>query len=282
MQGALAEEPFVVAAEADAGEATGTIYLAAPVSREAVEASLGHLIEEDEEISWEGWTPRARRLRRVGRVVLRERVLARPDRAVVERAALLRLREQGLRVLPWSERCVQLLERLRHAERSGRVAGLPGWSEEELTAGVEDWLLPFLRRSGGPLLDEGAVERALRARIAGPAAAALSREAPESLVLPSGSRRAIRYGEGDPHVDARIQELFGMAASPAVCGAPLVFRLLSPAGRPLQITSDLASFWRSAYPELRGSLRARYPKHAWPEDPLAARPVSGPRRRRER
>ncbi len=62
-----------------------------------------------------------------------------------------------------------------------------------------------------------------------------------------------------------------MAASPVICGAPLVFRLLSPAGRPLQITSDLASFWRTAYPGLRRAMRARYPKHDWPEDPLARR-----------
>ena len=111
------------------------------------------------------------------------------------------------------------------------------------------------------------LERALRLRLGPGAAAALEREAPESLVLPLGSRRPIVYDEGDPYVAVRIQELFGLAASPPVCGKPLVFRLLSPANRPLQITRDLASFWRTTYPELRPAMRARYPKHKWPEDP---------------
>ncbi len=263
LRGALAEQALVVAVEADAGEATGTIALAAPVSREEAEEVLAHLVEERDEITWEGFSPRARRLRRVGAVVLADRPVARPDARALAASLASRVREAGLAALPWSRRGLSLLARVQAA--GGRVSALPDFGEEALLDGVEEWLVPFARADGG--IDAGSLDRALRARLGPRAAAALAREAPETLVLPSGARRPIVYGEGEPYVAVRIQDAFGLAASPLVCGRPLVFRLLSPADRTLQITRDLASFWRTAYPRIRPAMRARYPKHRWPEDP---------------
>ena len=111
---------------------------------------------------------------------------------------------------------------------------------------------------------------------------ALERQAPERYQLPSGRETRIEYdSEKPPTIAARIQELFGLTATPRLANGqvPLVVQLLAPNQRPVQITDDLQSFWRSTYPEVRKLLRGRYPKHAWPEDPLTAPPTSRPRRR---
>ena len=133
--------------------------------------------------------------------------------------------------------------------------------------------------SGGPVLDGAGLLRALSALIPG-RRADLDRFAPEALVLPTGTRCPIDYSSGVPVVEARIQEVFGLAAGPVICGVQLVFRLLSPARRPLQVTDDLAGFWRSSYAEVRKQMRGRYPRHDWPEDPSTASPTRSPRRRR--
>ena len=126
---------------------------------------------------------------------------------------------------------------------------------------------------------EGAILGLLTARQRG----ALAREAPATLRLPSGREAPVRYPpERPPAVAARIQELFGLATTPRLAGGrvPLVVELLAPNQRPVQVTDDLASFWGTTYAEVRRQLRGRYPKHDWPEDPRAARPSAGPRRRR--
>jgi ATP-dependent helicase HrpB len=124
---------------------------------------------------------------------------------------------------------------------------------------------------------------ALRANLAGRAIATLDREAPDRLVLPSGrSARIVYERDKPPAAAARIQELFGLAATPRVAAGrvPVVLEILAPSNRPVQVTDDLASFWRTTYPEVRKQLRGRYPKHAWPESPLDAPPTRRPARPR--
>ena len=111
----------------------------------------------------------------------------------------------------------------------------------------------------------------------------MEREAPERLEVPSGSRLALRYEEGrSPVLEVRIQEMFGLGATPRVAGGrvPVLLHLLAPNYRPQQVTDDLASFWANTYSQVRKELRARYPKHAWPEDPIVAPPERRPRRKR--
>jgi ATP-dependent helicase HrpB len=112
---------------------------------------------------------------------------------------------------------------------------------------------------------------------------AVEREAPERLLVPSGSRIALRYELGRPPVLAvRIQEVFGLTDTPRIAGGrvPVLLHLLGPNYRPQQVTDDLRSFWANTYPQVRKELRARYPKHAWPDDPLTAAPERRPRRKR--
>jgi ATP-dependent helicase HrpB len=117
--------------------------------------------------------------------------------------------------------------------------------------------------------------------ILGPSRGAFMKSVPESIELPAGNRRRIDYSTEAPAVEARIQEVFGLSESPRVCGVPLTFRLLSPAQRPLQITRDLAGFWKNTYAEVRGEMRGRYPRHYWPEDPLVAEAITGVRPKRK-
>ena len=270
--------PWITAPDADAGETAGIIRLAAPVDREEVDAVLALAADERREIRWEGLVPKGAVVRRVGRLVLAQRP-EKPQPGEIAEAFREHLRSEGIAILPWNANARGLLARLRFAARRSPDWGLGDLGDAGLAARSGEWLEPFLTLTGGQLITPGKLLAALQA-LAGPARGRFGSQVPESIVLPMGGRRAIDY-EGDlPAVEARIQEVFGLAESPRVCGVPLVFRLLSPARRPLQITDDLASFWRSTYAEVRREMRGRYPKHYWPENPLEAEPTAGVRPRR--
>jgi ATP-dependent helicase HrpB len=125
------------------------------------------------------------------------------------------------------------------------------------------------------------VTAALRGLLPWQCAARLDEVAPERVTVPSGSRIRIDYEGERPVLAAKLQELFGWQETPNVAGVPLVVHLLSPAGRPAAVTTDLASFWREGYRSVRAELRGRYPRHPWPEDPATAEPTrrTNPRRR---
>ncbi|MCU0844907.1 MAG: ATP-dependent helicase HrpB, partial [Spirochaetes bacterium] len=127
----------------------------------------------------------------------------------------------------------------------------------------------------GEVFTEGSLANALGHRLGHALRARLDAEAPESVELPSGSRRAVDYESGDiPVVAARLQEFFGCAETPRIGGEPALLHLLSPAGRPVQITLDLGGFWARSYAEVRKELAGRYPKHHWPSNPLEAKPTA--------
>jgi len=156
-------------------------------------------------------------------------------------------------------------------------------TDEALAGSLEEWLAPWVdgvtRREQ---LARVPLEQALRALLSYEQQRALEERAPAQLPMPSGSRIRVDYqGEDAPAVAVRLQEVFGLEATPRIDRGrvPVTFRLLSPAQRPVQVTRDLASFWRGAYREVRKDLRGRYPKHDWPENPLAAQPTRGVRRR---
>ena len=272
-----AAEEWIAAPDADAGEVSGTIRLAAPVARAVAEEALAPSIEETTEVRWAGMAPKGVRVRRAGRLVLSERPV-RPPADEAARSFLERLSRQGVGILPWDERARALLARMRFYASRLPSRGLGDLSDEGLSRRAAEWLVPCMRFAG-PALDPEHLRGALRGML-GSARSDFEASAPESIVLPTGSRRAIEYAGGTPAVEARIQEVFGLGDSPFICGVPLAFRLLSPARRPLQVTSDLAGFWRGSYAEVRKEMRGRYPKHYWPENPLEAEPTSGVRPRR--
>ena len=159
------------------------------------------------------------------------------------------------------------------------VLGLPEYNDACLRE-LLGWLAPGRRSLDD--LKRADWEEAFRSKLAHAQRQAIEREAPERIEVPSGSRITVKYEEYRPPVLAvRIQELFGLVDTPRVAGGrvKVLLHLLAPNYRPQQVTDDLASFWSNTYPVVRKELRARYPKHTWPEDPLAAEPQRRPGRR---
>jgi ATP-dependent helicase HrpB len=271
----LAREPYLAVAELTGAAAASRIILAAAISPGEIEARFAGKIEEDEAVTFEAASAslRARRIRKLGGLILSERTL--PVAPSAEAAKLLAEGVTGLGVakLPWSKAQLQFRDRvnfLRKAE-GGEWSDL---SDQALGRTAADWLAPFL--DGKTALSQiGAddLAAALDALIPWNLRKRLDMEAPTHFTAPSGSNVPIDYeGEEGPRLAIRVQELFGLAVHPVIAGGrvPLLIELLSPAHRAVQVTRDLPGFWRGSYKDVRSDLRGRYPKHPWPDDPLTA------------
>jgi ATP-dependent helicase HrpB len=281
----LAAADFLAIADLDGDKREARIFLAAPLTLAEIEAAFADRLEKRNTIAWdtrEG-AVLARRQLRFGELVLREEKLVDPPRDAVLAALLGGIRQAGLSALPWSREVVNWRARvtfLRVAEGDG--AGWPDLSDTALLADLETWLAPAL--DGVTRLSQLAqvdIAGALQERLDWERQRALETLAPSHLTVPSGSRLPIDYTDGEPTLAVRLQEMFGSAATPSIAGGKVKLRLqlLSPAGRPLQVTSDLAGFWATSYRAVRSDMRGRYPKHPWPEDPRNAEPTSRAKRR---
>ncbi len=274
---ALEGADWLVAAEVEGRGPEARIFRAAAVDRAEIERHFAGQIEDTADVAWDGDAGRvvARRRRMLGAFTLVEAPLRDPDPAAVGRALLDGVREVGLEGLAWSKDATQLRERLEFLGRQDPDRW-PDASLGALEASLEKWLLPFLsgRKTLGAITPRD-LEDALLNRVGWERRSDVDRLAPTHQEVPSGSRIRIDYSDPRaPALAVRLQEVFGLTETPRLAGGtPLTMRLLSPAHRPVQITRDLASFWRDAYFEVRKDLRGRYPKHYWPENPLEAEPT---------
>jgi ATP-dependent helicase HrpB len=276
---ALARSELIVAAELDAGEREARVYLAAPLERALLDAHLATLMTASEEVSWDTRAAAvvARRVLRLGAIVLEERPLRDAASAESRAAMLAGIREMGLDCLPWTPVLQQWRARvnlLRGAVNTPvQAAEWPDVSDAALLASLEDWLAPWLdgvmRRDH---LARVKLHDALHALLDWNQQRRLDELAPTHLTVPSGSRIAVDYSGASPALAVKLQEVFGWMESPRIAGGrvPVTLELLSPARRPVQVTRDLASFWSRGYAEVRKELRGRYPRHYWPDDPHAA------------
>lgn len=285
---ALAAADYLVAAELDGDRREARIFLAAPVSRTDLEAVFAAAIETTHFVAWDrrAQAVAARRQRRLGALVLDDEALDRPDPEAIRAALLDGIRAEGLAILPWDKASDGLRARVAFLRRvEGEAAGWPDLSDAGLLTRLADWLGPYLdgmtRRAQLRGLDLAA---ALEAQLGWAQKRRLDEGAPTHLAVPTGSRLALDYGSGEqPVLAVRLQEMFGCRTTPTVAWGrvPVLLQLLSPAGRPVQVTRDLVSFWADGYRAVRADLRGRYPKHFWPEDPLTAPPTRRTRRRME-
>jgi ATP-dependent helicase HrpB len=192
-------------------------------------------------------------------------------------ALIAAVRELGLDALPWSDHARELRTRVEALREWEPELGLPDFSDAALLATLDEWLAPYL--DGKRKLDAlsaAKLSEALFSRLDYAMRGALDAHAPATIRVPSGMERRIAYAAGEPPVLAvKLQELFGLADTPRIAGGrvPLTLHLLSPAGRPIQVTRDLKSFWERTYPEVKKELKGRYPKHPWPDDPWTAQPT---------
>ncbi|MCU0757665.1 MAG: ATP-dependent helicase HrpB [Steroidobacteraceae bacterium] len=281
----LARSEFIVAVELDDRDREARILLAAALGREALEDAAAGRIATLDEVTWSAREEAvvARRIERLDALVIAEKPLQPPPREAAAAAMLEGLRELGLAALPWDAdtRTLRARIELARAKSLPGTAAWPPFDDAALLDGLGEWLAPWLegvtRRAHLarlPLAD------ALRARLGHEPQRQLDAWLPTHLTLPTGSRIRIDYLDDlAPCAAMRMQEVFGLAETPRIANGtlPVTFKLLSPAQRPLQVTRDLASFWRNAYVEVRKDMRGRYPKHYWPEDPLGAAPRRGVR-----
>jgi ATP-dependent helicase HrpB len=275
---ALAKSEFLVAAELDGAEREARIFLAAPIGLDDLNAHFGALIRDSAEIRWDDrlGAASAKRERRLGALLLASSEMRDPDPDALQQVVLFGLRQLGIAQLPWTKELSQWRARamLMRQYQIVTPAPWPDLSDEALDRDIEQWapawIMGFTRREHFAKLDLG---NALRSFLTHAQGNILEREAPTHFTVPSGSRIPIDYLDGEnPSLSVRLQELFGLNSTPTVAGGklPLVLKLLSPAGRPVQITKDLVSFWNRGYHEVKKDLKGRYPKHYWPDDPYTA------------
>ena len=272
----LAGHEFLAIADLD-GDTTGAkIWQSAPISWEELQTYFGQQFKIEDEVRLDPSKDRVVSLRKtmLDRLCVREENLA-ADPESVTRALLQG--QKDLSRLNWSEECKTLRNRIRFL-RSLDQETWPDMSDQALLNSINEWLGPFATgaRSSADL-SKIELLQALKAMIGWENSRELDRQAPVFMTVPTGANRRIDYSpESGPILPVKLQEMFGCADTPTLANGryALVLHLLSPAGRPLQVTRDLPSFWKNAYPLVRAEMRGRYTKHPWPEDPATAMPTA--------
>jgi ATP-dependent helicase HrpB len=275
---ALAREPFLAVAEITGTAAQGRIVLAAPLSLDEIEAQFSGHIESREETRFDAATAslRARRLRRLGAIMLAEQPMQIAPSEEATHLLAQGMARLGIERLPWTKPLQQWRGRVMFLRRA-EGGEWPDLSDAALAATALDWLAPAL--AGKTALSALAADefmQALHGLLPWRLRRRLDAEAPTHFTAPSGSSVPIDYdGEEGPKLAIRVQELFGFDRHPTVAAGrvPLVLELLSPAQRPVQVTRDLPGFWRGSYAAVKAEMKGRYPRHPWPDDPLAAAPT---------
>lgn len=273
----LAGEPWLAVSDLDGSGADARIRRAAPFDEDRLHQHYAGHFHELRHFGFDaasgaavGWLER-----RFGAIVLDRRSI--PARTAEELAAALigGIRQRGLGALPFSEAQQQWLLRVDCLRRWCPERGLPDVSEAALLARLDDWLGPYLNGvTRLSQIDVATLGNALHGLLDRAQAQLVEREAPREWLVPSGMSRRIEYHPDQPPVLAvKLQELFGLAETPRIAEGriALTLHLLSPAGRPIQVTQDLRGFWDRTYPEVKKELKGRYPKHPWPDDPWSAK-----------
>lgn len=278
---ALMKQPWLVIADLGSrqGQREERIYLAAEFDPALLDDVLSEQVSVIDQLDWderEG-VLRAERQRKVGELVLSREPLTGLDETARTQALVNLVRRKGLELLPWTPELRQWQARvglLRQLDLEAQgQSDWPDVSDAALLASLEDWLAPYLTRvsrlSHFASLDVSSI---VHNRLPWPLPQRLEEQAPHHIKVPSGSSVRLDYSEHPPILAVRLQELFGLADTPRIAGGRQVVKLhlLSPARRPVQVTQDLANFWRSTYAEVKKDLKGRYPKHYWPDDPLVA------------
>jgi ATP-dependent helicase HrpB len=276
----LAREQYLALGEVDGAGAEVKVFLAAPIDQSDLESAFSAEISTEDEIRWDSRSRSviARRARHLGSIMIKETLL-RPEGDQALSSMLEGIREMGIVSLPWTGSAGEFRTRSEWLRTSGNApAGWPDLSDEALLSTLPRWLGPFLGGiSKQEHLSRVDLSAALRGLFSRQQLHEIDRLAPSHLKVPGGSQVRIDYTAGaQPVLAVRLQEMFGETDTPRVAGGkvPLLLQLLSPARRPLAVTQDLRSFWANSYQGFRKQMQARYPRHNWPEDPLAAVPTN--------
>ena len=283
---ALYGEPWIVASELRFEAKDALLLRGAPLDEARLQREFPQRFVEEDVVRWEPARRAlvAQRERRFDAIVLEAKPAGRVDPLQAARALVDAVRALGLEVLPWSDALSQWrarLESLRQwmPELVSQQSALPDLSDVVLLATLDAWLLPaFVGKTRLDALHGDALADALKSQLDWSLRARIDQLTPTRIRVPSGLERGITYAvdaAGNavaPILAVKLQELFGLADTPRIADGrvPLTLHLLSPAGRPVQVTQDLRGFWERTWPEVRKEMKGRYPRHPWPEDPWTA------------
>ncbi|HHE0373884.1 TPA: ATP-dependent helicase HrpB [Vibrio parahaemolyticus] len=249
------------------------IHLACELDVNILQTTFDSLFSTKEVVDWDEKKGRlvAEKQRKLGQLVIERVSLPNPGKEKMTQALLTYVRRQGVSSLNWTPAAESLLERIRCAVDWFPEQAWPMFDEVSLLDSLEEWLEPYMT-SVASVKDLSKINlvEALNARLGWPLNQHLDEWLPEHYQLPTGTKKRIRYQHGhEPVLSVRMQEVFGESTSPTVAlgRKRLVLELLSPAQRPLQVTSDLAAFWNGSYKDVQKEMKGRYPKHVWPDDP---------------
>ena len=286
---ALAHAPWLAVAELGGGGRQLRIFKALALDIDELRHHSPECIATVEHVDWDDGQQRvvAEHRQMLGQLIIDARPLhdiSSEDRAT---GLLTGIRRLGLSCLPWDVACREWqarVERMRALSMDGEESAWPAVTDDALMASLDDWLLPWLSGVGSiKALQQLNLHQALNALLDYRQQRRLDEWLPTRYTVPSGSKIALSYLQpGPPVLSVRLQEMLGCAENPAVAEGrmPLKVELLSPARRPVQITTDLKNFWTNSYPAVRKDMVGRYPKHVWPDDPVNAEPTTRTRRPR--
>ena len=276
-ESALFGEPWLVIAEARFDARDSLILNAAPFDPALLARDFPQRFARERVSRWNGEKEMAEAFEeeRFDAIVLSQRAVpVSPEDALP--ALLSYIRSRGLQSLPWSESAQGLRARIAWLRATMPETNLPDVSDAALLDSLERWLAPALhgkRKLDG--LSSAELSEAFASLLGWPRRKWLDEHAPDAIIVPSGMTRRIEYTDDGPVLAVKLQELFGLSDTPRLADGrvPITLHLLSPAGRPIQVTQDLRSFWERTYPEVKKELKGRYPKHPWPDDPWSATPT---------
>lgn len=273
---ALVGEPWIVVSELRHEARDALVQRAAPLDERRLRRDFADRFVTEDTVRWDASRRAlsAQRESRFDQIVFDARPAGRVDPVLAAAALTDAVRDLGLDALPWPESLQQWRERVRCLREWMPDLGLPDLSDDALVATLDTWLKPaFAGKTRLDALGEDDLAKALKSGLDWSLRQRIDALAPTRITVPSGMERRIEYAHGQPPVLAvKLQELFGLADTPRVADGrvPVLLHLLSPGGKPLQVTSDLRNFWNSTYAEVKKEMKGRYPKHPWPDDPWSA------------
>jgi ATP-dependent helicase HrpB len=278
---------YIVAVHLDGNPRNAKIFLAVPFSRQSLEEEFKDRFKREKSLFFDKKTSTVKATEgiRFGAIIVAETPVTDMDQDKACDVLINEIRKKGIHFLPWSKKLLSLKDRAVFLKQSGIFSDLPDVSDKPLDQEMETWLKPFL---GGVMsfkeLEGMDLEAAFLSLLPWDIQKKIETHAPTHMIVPSGSNLPLIYRDEhgilkNPELHVRLQEMFGCKTTPKIAGQAVTLHLLSPAGRPVQITKDLESFWKNAYTEVKKDLMGRYPKHFWPDNPLEAAPTNRVKKR---
>ena len=280
----LISSDYLLITDLDAGKREGRIYSAIAINKETIELSLKHLIADTHQLIWNSHLNKLEAVVKkvIGAVCLSEHKQKPSDSSAIQDFWISYIQKQGLACLQLSEKAQALLLRMQRASQWMKNEDWPDMTEEHLLATIDEWLLPWIQNALSlkqvQAMDYVSLFKQL---LSWEKQQQLDELLPTHFTVPSGSHKKLDYDDPvNPVLSVRLQELFGLMETPAVCRGAVAIKIhiLSPAQRPVQVTTDLLSFWKNTYQDVKKDLKGRYPKHYWPDDPYQAEAIRGVRR----